>query len=59
MRALAIPTYGKPSSYGVATIPTPQITQPDEVLIKVHAASVNPIDIKVAEGALKFAHKYK
>ncbi|OBT60742.1 hypothetical protein VE03_04553 [Pseudogymnoascus sp. 23342-1-I1] len=59
MRALAIPKYGKPSSYGLATIPTPQITQPDEVLIKVHAASVNPIDITVAQGTLNFAHKYK
>ncbi|KFY85413.1 hypothetical protein V500_08437 [Pseudogymnoascus sp. VKM F-4518 (FW-2643)] len=58
MRALAIPSYGKPSSYGLASVPTPQITQPDEVLIKVHAAGVNPIDIKVAEGALKMAHKY-
>ncbi|KFY25956.1 hypothetical protein V491_01533 [Pseudogymnoascus sp. VKM F-3775] len=58
MRALAIPSFGKPSSYGLASVPTPQITQPDEVLIKIHAAGVNPIDIKVAEGALKFAHEY-
>jgi NADPH:quinone reductase-like Zn-dependent oxidoreductase len=57
MRALAIATYGKPSSYGIASVPTPQITQPDEVLIKVHAASANPIDVKVAEGALKMARK--
>lgn len=58
MRALAIPSFGKPSTYGLASVPTPQITQPDEVLIKIHAASVNPIDIKVAEGALKIAYKY-
>ncbi|KFZ01683.1 hypothetical protein V501_09862, partial [Pseudogymnoascus sp. VKM F-4519 (FW-2642)] len=58
MRALAIPSFGKPSTYGLANVPTPQITQPDEVLIKIHAAGVNPIDTKVAEGALKMAHKY-
>ncbi|KFY23283.1 hypothetical protein V493_05947 [Pseudogymnoascus sp. VKM F-4281 (FW-2241)] len=58
MRALAIPSFGKPSSYGLASVPTPEITQPDEVLIKIHAAGVNPIDVKVAEGALKMAHKY-
>ncbi|OBT75009.1 hypothetical protein VF21_06327 [Pseudogymnoascus sp. 05NY08] len=58
MRALAIPSFGKPSSYGLANVPTPQITQTDEVLIKIHAAGVNPIDVKVAEGALKLAHKY-
>lgn len=57
MRALTIATYGKPSSYGIASIPTPQITKPDEVLIKVHAAGANPIDVKVAEGVLKMARK--
>lgn len=57
MRALAIAAYGKPSTYGIATVPTPRITQPDEVLIKVHATSVNPIDIVLASGALKMATK--
>jgi NADPH:quinone reductase-like Zn-dependent oxidoreductase len=57
MRALAIAAYGKPSTFGIATVPTPQITQPDEVLIKVHAASINPIDIILADGALKIASK--
>lgn len=48
MRALAIAAYGEPSTYDIATVPTPQITQPDEVFIKVHANSVNPIDIVLA-----------
>jgi hypothetical protein len=57
MHALAIPSDEKPSTYGIATLPTPQITKPDDVLIKVHAASVNPMDIIVADGALKMASK--
>jgi hypothetical protein len=57
LRALAIPSHGKPSTYGIATLPTPQITKPDDVLIKVHAASINPIDTIVADGALKMASK--
>lgn len=50
MRALVLPRYCKPSEYDVATVPTPQISKPDELLIKVHAASVNPIDVKMAAG---------
>jgi NADPH:quinone reductase-like Zn-dependent oxidoreductase len=50
MRALALSRYCKPADYDVATLPTPEISQPDELLIKVHAASVNPIDVKLASG---------
>ncbi|RFU26314.1 hypothetical protein B7463_g10020, partial [Scytalidium lignicola] len=53
MRALALSKFCKPSEYGLATLPTPEITQPDELLIKVHAASVNPIDVKMASGVAK------
>jgi NADPH:quinone reductase-like Zn-dependent oxidoreductase len=50
MRALALPCYSKPEDYDTATLPTPELTQPDDVLIKVHAASINPIDVKLASG---------
>jgi NADPH:quinone reductase-like Zn-dependent oxidoreductase len=50
MRALALSHHCNPSEYNVATLPVPQITQPDELLIRVHAASVNPIDVKLASG---------
>ncbi|KAG0651068.1 NOGO-interacting [Hyphodiscus hymeniophilus] len=42
MRAIALSKYCKPNEYAVATLPTPSISNPDELLIKVHAASVNP-----------------
>ena len=42
MHALALSKYCKPNEYEVATLPTPEISNPDEILIKVHAASVNP-----------------
>ena len=48
MRAIALSKFCKPSEYGLATLPVPQIKQPDEVLIKVHAAAINPIDVKMA-----------
>jgi NADPH:quinone reductase-like Zn-dependent oxidoreductase len=57
MRAIALAAYGKPSQYDIATLPTPQITKDDEVLIKVHAASINPVDVKLASGAAKMFKK--
>ncbi|TVY35443.1 2-methylene-furan-3-one reductase, partial [Lachnellula subtilissima] len=54
MRALVLPRYCKPSEYDFATVPTPHISQPDELLVKVLAASVNPIDVKMAAGMGKF-----
>jgi NADPH:quinone reductase-like Zn-dependent oxidoreductase len=59
MRALAIPFYCKPTEYDVAILPTPIIYRPDHVLIKVTAASVNPIDVKMASGISKMVHKDK
>ena len=57
MRAIALTKYVKPDEYEVATLPTPEITKPDEVLIKVHAASINPIDVKIASGVTKAMKK--
>ncbi|KAH7364177.1 chaperonin 10-like protein [Rhexocercosporidium sp. MPI-PUGE-AT-0058] len=48
MRTLALAQHCNPSSYNCATLPVPRITKPDELLIKVSAASVNPIDVKLA-----------
>ena len=50
MRALALAKYCKPSGFNIATVPTPTISEPDEVLIKVYSASVNPVDVKLASG---------
>jgi NADPH:quinone reductase-like Zn-dependent oxidoreductase len=38
-------------SIGVTTIPTPQITQPNEIIVKVHSCALNPTDPKgIASG---------
>lgn len=45
MKALCFSSFGKDASaLSVQTIPKPFIESPDEILIKVHAASLNPID---------------
>jgi len=55
MRSLAIEKYCKPDEYKILDLPIPKISAPDELLIKVHAASINPIDVKVADGQAKLA----
>lgn len=50
MTALALSNYGKPSEYNIATLPVPKVSKPYEMLVKVHAAAVNPIDVKLASG---------
>lgn len=57
MRALAAKTYGLPTKYEILDLPTPQITKPNQVLIKVHAASVNPVDVAIANGEFNIAVK--
>lgn len=53
MRSLCLDGYCEPSEYEISEIPTPQISSPHQVLIRVHAASINPGEIGVAAGKLK------
>jgi NADPH:quinone reductase-like Zn-dependent oxidoreductase len=54
MHAVMVHRYGDSSvlEYGEARIPS---IRPDEVLIKVHSAGVNPVDWKIREGKRKDA----
>ncbi|KAF8545150.1 chaperonin 10-like protein [Trichophaea hybrida] len=56
MRSLAIPSYTTPQNYTVTTVPVPSIISPTDVIIKVHAASINPADVKIASGSFSFMH---
>lgn len=51
MLAVRIHQYGKRDALSLDDIPVPDIA-PDEILVKVVAASVNPVDWKVREGYL-------
>ena len=58
MRAFVLTGYGAISdSVRLAEIPDP-VAGPGEVLIEIHAASLNPIDFKLAHGDLKRVSKY-
>jgi 2-desacetyl-2-hydroxyethyl bacteriochlorophyllide A dehydrogenase len=51
-KAAVIQHYGEPSGFQIAEVDSPQI-KPDQMLVKVHASSVNPIDWKTRQGKLK------
>lgn len=52
MKAVRIHTYGEPDVLVYEDAPHPEVLS-DEVLIRVLAAGVNPVDLKVREGHLK------
>lgn len=54
MQALAFHKWCTPSEYDLATLPVPKIKEPDDILIKVHSASVNPGEVKIANGSAQF-----
>ncbi len=52
MRALVFKRYGGADQIAFADIPRPR-PGPDEILVRVHAAGLNPIDCMVPKGAFK------
>jgi len=52
MKAIRIHEFGGPDVLSIDEIPVPQ-PEKDEVLIRVHATSVNPVDWKIREGYRK------
>src|SRR5437762_9029614 len=52
MRAIRVSGYGGPEQLKLERIERPQ-PQAGEVLLRVHAAGVNPIDWKIRQGLLK------
>jgi NADPH:quinone reductase-like Zn-dependent oxidoreductase len=57
MLSITAPSYTSPSGYELSTVSKPKITEDKDVLIKVHAASINPVDVKKAAGVFKLAIK--
>ena len=58
MKAAVIDRYGKNELVRVKDIAVPVIG-PMDLLVRVHAASVNPLDVKTRDGALKTLLKYR
>jgi NADPH:quinone reductase-like Zn-dependent oxidoreductase len=52
MRALVFKRYGRPDQVAFADIPRP-VPRPNEILVQVHAAGLNPIDNMIPKGTFK------
>ena len=52
MKALVFKRYGGPDRVTFADVARP-VPKPDEILVQVHAAGLNPIDNKIRDGKMK------
>src|SRR6266498_4494358 len=58
MRALIFKRYGGPEHITLTDIPKPAL-KPDEILVQVHAAGLNPIDYMIPKGTFKPMLKFQ
>lgn len=58
MKAIQIKKYSKEIDINIADIPIPEISDND-VLIKVKAAAVNPLEMLILTGAVRLIQDYK
>jgi len=58
MKALILKRYGKSNQFEFADIPRPKI-KPNEMLVQVYAAGLNPIDNMIPKGAFKPILKFQ
>ena len=58
MKAFIIDRYGSNDRVRAAEMPEPDLRD-DDVLIQIHAASVNPVDLKIRDGKLKLILPYR
>src|SRR5439155_20232772 len=59
MRAFVLDGYGAIADHVRLAEIGDRVPGPDDVLIEIHAASLNPIDFKIAHGDLKRVSKYQ
>ncbi|MFJ8885717.1 NADP-dependent oxidoreductase [Streptomyces sp. NPDC102402] len=58
MKAFMVENYGDRAGMRAAEIPDPQVGA-DDVLVKIHAAGVNPLDLRIRDGDFKAFMPYR
>lgn len=58
MKAFTFKRYGKAPGLGFEQLPRPRL-EPDQLLVQVHAAGINPIDNMIPTGMFKLVLKYR
>lgn len=57
MQALVLSKYGGPEAMELREVEKPR-PEMSEVLVRIHAAGLNPVDFKIREGKLKVIQRY-
>ncbi|KJZ39331.1 MULTISPECIES: NADP-dependent oxidoreductase [Pseudomonas] len=58
MKAFIIERYGKKAALRATEIPEPELGK-DDVFVQIHAAGVNPLDLKIRDGEFKMILPYR
>jgi NADPH:quinone reductase-like Zn-dependent oxidoreductase len=58
MKAFIVDRYGKKGGVRIGEMPDPELRD-DDVLVQIHAASVNPLDFKIRDGEFKLLLPYR
>jgi alcohol dehydrogenase len=58
MKAFIVDRYGKKDNVRIGEMPEPELRESD-VLVQVHAAGVNPLDVKIRDGEFKLLLPYR
>jgi NADPH:quinone reductase-like Zn-dependent oxidoreductase len=58
MRAFIVDRYGSKDGLRAGEMPEPQLRE-DDVLVQIHAAGVNALDLRIREGAFKRILPYR
>jgi NADPH:quinone reductase-like Zn-dependent oxidoreductase len=58
MKAFIVDRYGNNDGVRAGEMPDPEVRD-DDVLVQIHAASVNPLDLKIRGGSLKLILPYR
>lgn len=54
MKAMIIKSYGPPETLTLSEVDDPEDLENGEVLVEIHASSVNPVDCKIRSGKMKW-----
>jgi NADPH:quinone reductase-like Zn-dependent oxidoreductase len=59
MKAVGFTSFGKPEKLEILDLPEPKILEPDDILVRVEAVGLNPVDMARLSGFTRIAETIK